>query len=239
MLFDIFKKKPKTPYDAFMNRAKKLNPFDIDSYTELVEIVENTDVRAEEKTFGKKLIVISDTHGYLDIEGAFEGFMQRVEEYDLCILLGDIYPYEIDKILEFIPAEKIIALLGNHDEADLYERYGIKNINGTVYEHDGVTFAGIEGSFRYKNEEFPSYTQYESLLISEELGKADILLSHDMMFTGKYRDRAHCGLAGVTSYVYKNAPVYHIHGHTHKPYEAVYKNGTKEKSIYHCRYIEI
>lgn len=239
MLFDLFKKKPKSPIDAFMKKAKKLSPFAIDDYAELVPILEENMKKAEEKHFGKKLIVISDTHGYLDIEGAFEGFMKNVGDYDLCILLGDIYPYEIDKISEYISTEKMVALLGNHDEADLYERYGIRNINGTVFEHDGVTFAGIEGSYRYKNEDFPSYTHYESLLLSENIEGADVLLSHDMMFTGKYRDRAHCGLCGITNYVYKNAPTYHIHGHTHKPYEAVYKNGTKEISVYHCKYIEI
>lgn len=101
-----------------------------------------------------------------------------------------------------------------------------------------MTLAGIEGSFRYKDGKFPSFTQYESLKSFKDLTEADVLLSHDGMFRGG-TDAAHAGLIGITRFVYKYAPLWHIHGHLHKSYRKNYDNGTVEKCVYFCECVEI
>lgn len=146
---------------AFLKKAKKLNPFDVKPYEEMVCLCEENAQKACIKTFGLRLVVISDTHGDLAFGDVFLDFMKQVRRYDFVIILGDIYAEELMKITEIIPAERIVALRGNHDRFDVYDRFGIQNLNGRTCTYKNVRFAGIEGSFRYKNESFPSFTQYE------------------------------------------------------------------------------
>lgn len=56
-----------------------------------------------------KLLCIADTHGQLR-DDWYNG-----EEYDLCVMLGDHSIGDAEKILRYIPKEKIRAIYGNHD----------------------------------------------------------------------------------------------------------------------------
>lgn len=224
----------------FLKKAKKFNQFESKNFEEMVQYYESSVSQVLPKKLGLKLVVISDTHGDLAFENRFEQFMNNIPEYDLVVILGDIYCYELVQITKIIPVDKIIGLRGNHDSFDIYDKYGIKNINGHVFNYKGVKLAGIEGSFRYKKEEFPSFTHYESLkLVTSMLQEADVLLTHDCMFKESKYDIAHSGLAGITYYIFKNNLIWHIHGHIHKSYQDTYSNGTIEKSVYGCEYLEI
>lgn len=234
----LFKKSNKL--DRFIKKARKFDDFELKKYEQIVPILTNNKNNVYNKELGLKLVVISDSHGYLAFENRIEEFMSNIKEYDLCIILGDIKYYEIEKILKIIPKEKIIAVRGNHDNLDIYERYGINDINGKIYSYKGINFVGIEGSFKYKKETFPSYTQYESLILAQEIDKnADILITHDCAFKNAEYDMAHTGLIGITYYVYNSNIKWHIHGHIHKSYNGVYDNNVNEKSVYLCEYIEI
>lgn len=227
-------------FKKFMKKAKKYGQFESQGYEELVRHYESNATKVVNKKLGVKLIVISDTHGDLAFDSRFAKFMDTVQEYDLVVILGDIYVYELNKIVDIIPSEKIIALRGNHDSFDIYEKFGIRNINGQKFTYNGIDFVGIEGSFKYKKEEFPSYTHYESLQLATMMPqKADVLLTHDCMFTESKYDIAHSGLAGITYYIFNNTVQWHIHGHIHKSYQSNYSNGCVEKSVYGCEYIEI
>lgn len=224
----------------FLKHAKECAPRESKYFETIVEYYTRKDKKIVERELGLKLIVISDTHGDLAFGNRFEEFMLDKNDYDLCIILGDIYGYELDKILKIIPKDKIIALRGNHDSFEVYDEYGIRNINGSIFVYKGIKFAGIEGSFRYKDTEFPSYTHYESLCMASEMPpKADVLITHDRMFTESRYNDAHAGLVGITYYVFENAVQWHIHGHIHESYQKEYSNGTHEKSVYGCEYIEI
>lgn len=227
-------------YDRFMKKAKRFSPFELEEYNALADHLKENMTKAVFRKLGLKLIVISDTHGHFAFsEERLPAFLNRAGEYDLCILLGDIHPADMEQITELIPKEKILALRGNHDDFDLYENFGIREMSGKTVTYKGVTFAGIEGSFRYKNRNFPSFTQYESLKNFEKLKKADVLISHDGMFEHSKNDMAHVGLAGITRYIYTHAPVWHIHGHSHLSYRKDYDNGTAEKCVYLAECIEI
>lgn len=226
--------------ERFMKRASKFDPFEIRKFEELYHNLFFRKVKASPRQFGLRLIVISDTHGALAFDkGRLPSFLDTVEAFDLCVLLGDIHPAEMPIILDCIPREKIIGILGNHDAFDVYSSVGVREISGRSYEYHGVRFVGLNGSFRYKNECFPSHSQYESLLIARNLPKADVLLSHDVMLSNFERDPAHSGLIGITYYIYQNGVPWHFHGHIHKSYVMPYSNGTQEKSVYLCEYVEI
>lgn len=236
----FFSKQNKFVLKRFIRKAKTYDQFETKYFEKLVSYYLDNHRTVVPNQLGLKLIMISDTHGDLAFGNRFESFMSQVSDYDLCVILGDIYGCELEKVLQIVPKEKIIALRGNHDSFDVYDKFGIRNINGQVFLYKGKKLAGIEGSFRYKKAKFPSYTHYESLYLASKMPqKADVLLSHDCMFIESKYDMAHSGLAGITYYVYENAVQWHIHGHIHKSYQKKYSNGTNEKSVYGCEYLEI
>lgn len=230
--------KKKFDIEKFYKKLEKIDEFDFKPYMKLEEDLLEEYGKCKRWNTKLKLLVIADTHDGV----AEEDFAELVKEhpdYDICIMLGDHTAYDIEKILRYVPRERIIAVLGNHDSFELYEKFGIKDINGKVVEIAGVRFAGIQGSFKYKDEKYPLYTQKESLELAMEMPEADILISHDMAFNKNYTNIAHAGLAGIMYYIYKNRIPIHIFGHYHSGKEKVLANGTREICSYMYRYLEI
>ncbi len=185
-----------------------------------------------------KLIIISDTHNSLNKE-EFKNFLNNHQDYDLCILLGDHHANDIEIILELIDKQKLYGLLGNHDN-DYLTEYNINNLNGKVINLNNVTLLGMQGSFRYKPSDFPSFSQKESILFLNDKPKVDILLTHDNRFDSAMQyNPAHQGLFGITYYIYKNNVPIHIHGHVHNNYQKTLNNGTKEISVFMYQYLEL
>lgn len=118
--------------------------------------------------------------------------------------------------------------MGNHDY-DYLSDYDIQNINGKVIQINGINLLGMQGNFKYKQVDFPSFTQDESIHFFEYKPSVDILLTHDKRFDPDKvnRDPAHQGLIGITNYIYKNKIPIHIHGHIHEDFEKMMLNGTK------------
>jgi len=238
-VFNLFQKKRFSQED-FLRKAEKFDPFEIQKYGELCAELERNAEKRETKHFGLRTVVLSDTHGYLAFgEHRFPKFLDAVGAFDLCILLGDHHPAELPLILDCVPAERIVAIRGNHDSFSQYDKMGIRDISGKSFTFGGVRFAGIDGSFRYKNESFPSYTQYESLMLSMALPDADVLLSHDGMLRDPSREPAHAGLVGINHYLYTRPVHLHLHGHVHKSYEGICETGVREKCVYLCERVEI
>lgn len=183
------------------------------------------------------LLVIADTHGTLD-ENEFKQYIAN-KQYDVCIMLGDHYNRDIDIILKYVNKSKLYGIKGNHDY-DYLSDYGIPNINGNIIEINGVKILGMEGSFKYKPVDFPSFTQDDSINFLESKPKVDILVTHDKKFDcEKLKDPAHQGLIGITNYIFKNKISVHIHGHIHEPYTKKMINGTTEYSIFGYEIIKI
>ena len=185
-----------------------------------------------------KLLVIADTHG--DLALSKESCKKLVDvDYDLCCILGDIHDADYKVILKYIPKKKIVALLGNHDRYSLLSEYGIEDLNGRIIEYNGIKIGGIHGSFKYKEEDFPSFTHKESINFLKSMEDCDILLSHDKPFIFDYKDPVHDGLKGITKYVYENKIPVVIHGHIHKNYNIRLKNGTNVIGVYGVKTIDI
>ncbi len=185
-----------------------------------------------------KMIIITDTHGCLK-EEEFAEFMKTHEEYDVCLLLGDHSVGDVSAILKYVDEEKTYALLGNHDH-DYIGKFNLKNLNGEVIVVNGVKILGIQGSYKYKPDDFPSFTQKESIEFLVDKPKVDILVSHDAPYGFSDRsDVAHQGLFGITYYLFKNKVPHCIHGHLHTPYEKEMANGTKVKCCNMWEWVEI
>lgn len=185
-----------------------------------------------------KMIVISDTHGYLK-EDEFYKFISNNKEFDVCLLLGNHSVRDVYTILRYIDEKKIYALLGNHDN-NYIEKFNLKNLNGRVISINGVKILGIQGSYKYKPDDFPSFTQKESLEFLNDKEKVDILVSHDAPYGLSGRnDVTHQGLFGILYYLFKNKVPYCIHGHLHTPYNKEMINGTKVNCYYMYNYIEL
>jgi Icc-related predicted phosphoesterase len=107
-----------------------------------------------------RIAALADLHfttaGYEGIRSSLE----RVrEEADILVLAGDLTNYgktsEMEPLLHVLVRLRIpiVAVLGNHDyesgqEAELMKMMiaeGIKVLDGTAYERDGVGFAGTKG----------------------------------------------------------------------------------------------
>lgn len=174
-----------------------------------------------------KLLIITDTHGLLSYTGELEDKIKNSKNYDLCCVLGDVTYSDYEVILKYIPKEKIVGLLGNHDGFDILKYYEITDLNGKIININGIRIGGIQGSYRYKTEDFPSFTHEESIKFLNQMEEVDILLSHSGPFLDYNTDIVHNGLKGITEYLYKNRVPYNIHGHNHVNEDSYLKNGTK------------
>ena len=181
------------------------------------------------KDINIKLLVISDTHGDLALNKDLQNKLKKIREYDLCCILGDIHDKDYEIILNTIPEDKIVALLGNHDRFGLVGEKGLFDLNGRTVEINGLKIGGIQGSFKYKPENFPSFTHEECIEFMKSIPYVDILLSHDKPFTFDYKDPAHDGLKGITKFVYENNIPIVVHLHIHKSFTDRLKNLTQLK----------
>lgn len=196
----------------------------------------NNGVRSFDKSI--KLLVISDTHGDLSLNKDMYKKLVNVD-YDLCCILGDIHDYDFKVIFKYIPKDKIIAILGNHDRFSLLSEHGLDNFNGKIITVNGIRIGMIQGSYRYKEESFPSFNHEESIEFLDKMPEVDILLSHDKPFTYDYKRPAHDGLKGITKYLYDKKVPINIHGHLHNSYISKLKNGTQVKGVYCIELIEV
>ena len=174
-----------------------------------------------------KLLIIADTHGLLSVKEDLKEKLKIIHNYDLCCILGDVTYSDYEIILNYINKDKIVAILGNHDGFDVLKYYGIKDLNGRIIDIKGVRIGGIQGSYRYKTEDFPSFTHEESIRFLNKMEGVDILLSHAGPFLDNNTDLVHNGLKGITEYLYKNKVPYNIHGHNHANKDLYLRNGTK------------
>ena len=186
-----------------------------------------------------KLLIITDTHGYLAIKPELQERLKSITNYDLCCTLGDVTYSDYEEILKYVSKDKIVGLLGNHDGLEVLKHYSINDLNGRVVDVNGLKIGGIQGSFRYKNGEYPSFTHSESIDFLNKMEKVDILLSHSGPFWNYNDDVVHNGLKGITNYLYKNKVPLNIHGHLHKNSLKMLKNGTKVQCVYGVELLEI
>ncbi|MBO4360200.1 MAG: metallophosphoesterase family protein [Eubacteriaceae bacterium] len=182
------------------------------------------------------MLVVADTHGELWMDKYLRESVKGVT-CDVCMILGDVHDYDLQVLLEVVPKEKIVALLGNHDRFSLLSEYGLTDLNGRMTETGGFRICGMQGSFRYKDEDFPSFDHEESIAFAKSLPECDILISHDGPFVRDNHSKVHDGLKGITRYLYENRVPLNIHGHNHHSSLTNLRNGTLVKEVYQVEHL--
>lgn len=170
-----------------------------------------------------KILIFADLHTFR------MKTLERITDcgdIDLIAMLGDVSESYFINIKELFPGKPIVAVLGNHDYPYVFERHDyIENIHGRVVDISGTKIGGIEGSFKYKDGNFPGMNHQESLIISYKMDRADILISHTSPFGLHEKDNdVHSGLLGINSYLDKHSPILHLHGHQHENVRSDYGN---------------
>lgn len=193
------------------------------------------------ENLGLKILFITDTHNCLAYTDKYINYIKSLnqEDYDICLILGDLSGSDFETIKAIIPDEKLYGIVGNHGSINALEANNIKNINGQVIECKGVKIAAIMGSNRYKSGTYGMITQEECSDLAKNMNSADILVSHDKAYVFDRNDNVHDGLRGITEYIYKNHIPLHIHGHLHEEMEETLKNGTKSIGVYQIKLMEV
>jgi uncharacterized protein len=158
-----------------------------------------------------KILAISD----FPVE---EGLKQRVidNKIDLIICCGDFSIFGLKEVgeIDWIPK---IGVYGNHCTRGYMGELGITDLHLKRVEIGGYTFAGFEGSVRYKDERYaPMFSQEEAYNLVEFIPKADIIISHCPPFgINDQEDLAHNGFKALRDYLITNKPKAWFHGHTY------------------------
>jgi len=205
--------------------------------------------RVQQRKLGANILAFADTHYEFTKREEIERIYDKYHDADVVALLGDHNPYFIDLLLQYFPADIIVPVLGNHDVKSAYRDFGLRELHGDIVTIKGITLGGISGSHKYKcNNRYSLITQEESLEICNKLltkPAVDILLTHDIVFSKEIHDTAHCGLIGITRYIFADfqngnaGPVAHLHGHLHRSFRGRYSNYVKEVSVYGVEYISL
>lgn len=168
---------------------------------------------------GIRTVIVTDLHGTA-WRITDEELADYFSDYDLCLILGDCYSNDIERILPYLDLAKTYAVYGNHnDYADRqYEKYGITNIHGKSFELGDKIFVGWEGSFKYKSSVI-GMTQEESVEFEKSLpDRCDYLVSHDGLYCEGNSNTPHAGLIGITNYQNRTG-CFVLRGHLHNRYE--------------------
>lgn len=171
-----------------------------------------------------KLLCVSDTV-MQPLENA-ANLRRRYNDIDLVISCGDMPSAYLD-FISTILSKPMLYVRGNHDEGYTDTPPGGNDLHNTVYEHEGLSFAGLEGSIKYNNG-IIQYTQSEMHVM---VLKMAVRLKYYQMRTGRRldvfvahspakgihdaEDLPHNGFDAFLRLMQWAKPRYMLHGHVH------------------------
>jgi Icc-related predicted phosphoesterase len=134
---------------------------------------------------------------------------------DLIVSCGDISDQVILEASSAFNCRRILAVKGNHDPPGPFPE-PIKDLHLRTETHMGITFGGLNGSWKYKPRGNFLYDQLEAEVALSRLPRVDILVSHNS--PRKIHDRndgIHYGFEALNNYINEKNPSYLFHGHQH------------------------
>ena len=157
----------------------------------------------------------------------------RFGDVSLVVGCGDLPTFYLEFVVSMLNAP-LIHIPGNHDpapprsDADLIRAGCANNIDGQVVEEQGLLFAGLGGSIRYRPDGVNQYSQREMawriLSLTPRLcwnrarrGRyLDILVTHaPPRGIHDAEDPAHVGFDPFNQFIARFRPRYLLHGHSH------------------------
>lgn len=167
--------------------------------------------------------------------------------YDAVVSCGDLSRSYLDFVATMANAP-LLYVRGNHD-ANV--EVGGTDLNGRIVRMCGLSFAGLEGSLRYR-EGIVGYTQAEMLrrvllleATSRLRGRVDVLVTHaPPRGFGDLDDLAHRGFDAFNGLLMRERPRLLLHGHVHLNYgmverERCHPSGTRLVNAFGWREIEL
>lgn len=110
-----------------------------------------------------------------------------------------------------------MGVYGNHCDGSYLDDLGMKNLHLSTARVGTLTFSGIQGCVRYKDD--PSqllYTQDEYRTLVRDLPEADVVVTHcPPAGINDHTDPAHVGIEALREWVDRVQPAVLIHGHTY------------------------
>ena len=138
-----------------------------------------------------------------------------VDEIDLLFCLGDLWDATIEKSCERYHPKKVFAVRGNHDGIGPFASH-VTPLHLTIVEYGGMTFAGFEGSWRYKPRGHHLFDQEEVSRMLRGFPLVDVFVAHNSPRGCQERDEdVHQGFDAFLEYIKTEQPRYFIHGHQH------------------------
>lgn len=166
------------------------------------------------------VLIITDTHSHATVEKMNDFLDEDVGPIDVIFTLGDIDYRDFEAINQCEKLKNIprYGILGNHDYYSILKENNVQSIHGEAITLNGIRFAGMYGSIRYKNTTAPMFTDEESIQVADMIPECDVFLTHDKAKAENEEPRnfSHGGMIGIWKYIKKNKPVIHLHGHLHE-----------------------
>jgi Icc-related predicted phosphoesterase len=157
---------------------------------------------------------------------------------DVLLSLGDLFDPVILGAAAAYGCRTIFAVKGNHDSNEPFPE-PIVDLHLQTRKHNGLTFGGLNGSWKYKPRGAFLYPQRDVEGFLADFPPVDIFLSHNSPRGIHDReDGVHYGFDGLNSYITKAGPKVVIHGHQHIDRETTV-GGTRVIGVYGHELIEV
>lgn len=156
---------------------------------------------------------------------------------DLVISLGDTADSLILEAARAFQCDRIFAVKGNHDRDTPFPS-PILDMHLTIAEMNGITFGGLNGSWKYKPRGSFLYDQDEVAALLSSLPAVDVLISHNSpLGVHDKTDGVHTGFQALNEYLKRIRPRLLIHGHQHVNVET-HLNQTRVIGVYGHRLLD-
>jgi Icc-related predicted phosphoesterase len=174
-------------------------------------------------------LVLADCHGTVPA--------WPTETPDVLLFLGDNSGVERLALQRF-PRVPAFGVPGNHDSPDVYKGLPVENLHGRVATLNGLTFAGLGGSLRYKQGRRFSwlFTEQEYRAILAKMRRVDVCIAHappvgapgtvyvqggllsaiSKLLQPRILYEAHEGNKALRQYVIRKRPGILLYGHLHR-----------------------
>jgi uncharacterized protein len=179
-----------------------------------------------------KILAIADRNPGINISQTIAS-----EHIDLIVTLGDLERHDLLELLEVVNIPKI-GVYGNHDSGNYMDELGIVNMHLKTVSYQGITFGGLQGCVRYKeNPDAIMSTQEETWKMMAGFPNVDIFLTHcPPRGVNDEEEIAHQGFDALRDYVEKMRPKFLLHGHTYPTEETMMHKLDDTEIIYVHKY---